>query len=150
MREKQIIFGKICFLVHLNFETGEYSMHSYLPLGKMATNLADDIFTYNFINAKFCISIRISLKFVPGSLVDNKSTSVGYMAWRRTGDKQLLEPTLTQFTDTYIEQSCLSCSWYWKNPPWSFHIFTFKTLPRVKDPGSKYLISKTEDYKDLL
>ena len=44
----------------------------------------------------------ISLKFVPRSLIDNKPVLVQVMAWRRTGDKQLPEPVLTQFTDAYM------------------------------------------------
>ena len=33
---------------------------------------------------------------------DNKSAFVQVMAWRQTGDKSLLEPMLTQFTDAYM------------------------------------------------
>ena len=38
---------------------------THLPLGKMATMLAEDIFRCIFMNEKFCILIEISLKFVP-------------------------------------------------------------------------------------
>ena len=54
------------------------------------------------MNEKFIISIRISLKFVPKSPIDNKAALVQVMAWRQTGDKSLPEPMLTQFTDTYM------------------------------------------------
>ena len=42
---------------------------------------------------KFCILIKISLKFVPYGPID-------ITAWRRIGDKPLSEPMLTRFTDT--------------------------------------------------
>ena len=71
----------------------------------MAANLADNILKCIFINEMFCISIPISLSFVPRGPIDNRPALVQVMAWRRTGDKPLPEPTLTQFTDTYMQQS---------------------------------------------
>ena len=37
----------------------------------MAAILADDIFKFIFVNEKFCILIKISLKFVPKGSFDN-------------------------------------------------------------------------------
>ena len=37
----------------------------------MATILADDIFKCAFLNEKFCIFIKISLKFVPKVPINN-------------------------------------------------------------------------------
>ena len=54
------------------------------------------------MNENFCIFIRISLKFVPKGQIDNKPALVQVIAWRRTGDKPLPEPMLTQFTDIYV------------------------------------------------
>ena len=68
----------------------------------MATILADDIFECILFNENERIPIRISLKFVPRSPIDNKPALVQIMAWRRTGDKPLPEPMLTQFTDAYM------------------------------------------------
>ena len=42
-----------------------------LPLDKMAVILADDIFICIFLNEKFRMLIKISLKFVPKGLIDN-------------------------------------------------------------------------------
>ena len=42
------------------------------------------------------IAIMISLKFVPKGPIDNKSALVQVVAWRRTGDKPLPEPKMTQ------------------------------------------------------
>ena len=81
----------------LGVESGPFLTR--FPLDKMAANFADDIFKCIFMNETFCISIRISLKFVPKGPIDNKPALVQVMAWRRTGDKPLPEPTLTQFTD---------------------------------------------------
>ena len=74
----------------------------HLPLDKMAAILADDIFEYTFLNVNDRIPIQISLKFIPKSPIDNKPTLVQIMAWLRTGDKQLSEPMLTQFTNAYM------------------------------------------------
>ena len=70
---------------------------SYLisPL-KNGRNFSDDIFKCIFFNEKFCISIWISLKFVPEGPID-KSALIQIMAWRWTGDKPLPEPILAQF-----------------------------------------------------
>ena len=64
-------------------------------------NIADDIFKCIF-NKSVLISITISLKFVPKGPIDYKSALVQVVAWRRTGEKPLLEPMLTRFTDAYI------------------------------------------------
>ena len=68
----------------------------------MAAILADDIFKWIFMNANGRILIRISLKYVPKSPIENKPALVQVMAWRRTGDKPLPEPMMTQFTDAYM------------------------------------------------
>ena len=54
------------------------------------------------MNEKFCILIKIWLKFVPKGLIDNNLALIKIMAWRRIGDKPLSEPMLTQFTDIYV------------------------------------------------
>ena len=54
------------------------------------------------MNDKFCILIKISLKFVPKGLIDNYAALVQVVAWRWTGDKLLPEPMLAQFTDAYM------------------------------------------------
>ena len=61
-----------------------------------------DISACIFMNEKFCILIRISLKFVPKDQIDNRSALVQVMAWRRTGDKPFPELMLTQFTYAWI------------------------------------------------
>ena len=48
------------------------------------------------------ISIQISLKLVPRSLIHNKPALVQVMAWHLTGDKPLPEPMITQFTNAYM------------------------------------------------
>ena len=68
----------------------------------MAAILADDIFKCIFLNEKYRISIKIPLKFVPMNLIDNKLALVQVMAWRRTGDKPLPEPMMTQIIDAYM------------------------------------------------
>ena len=53
---------------------------THLPLGKMATILADNIFKCIFSNKKDRIQIQISLKIVPKSPIDNKTALVQVMA----------------------------------------------------------------------
>ena len=68
----------------------------------MAAILADDIFKSIFLNENNRILIQISLKFASRSPIDNKPALVQVTAWRRTGDKPLPEPMLSQFTDAYL------------------------------------------------
>ena len=69
----------------------------------MATIFADNFFKYIFLNEKFCILIKISLKFVPKGPIDNNPALVQVMAWHRIGDKPLSEQMLTRFTDAYMQ-----------------------------------------------
>ena len=68
----------------------------------MAATLADDNLKCIFVNENDRTPIRISLKFIPRRPIDNTPALVQVMAWRRTGDKPLPEPMLTQFTDAYM------------------------------------------------
>ena len=69
----------------------------------MAAILPDDNFKCISLNENYRILIRIWLKFVLRSPIDNKPAMVQVMAWRRTGDKPLPELTLAQFTDAYMQ-----------------------------------------------
>ena len=64
------------------------------PPGQTGRHFADDIFKYIFLNEKFCILIRISLKFVPKGQIDYRWALVQIMAWRRPSDKPLCEPMM--------------------------------------------------------
>ena len=68
----------------------------------MVAIFADDISRCIFINGKFCILIKILLKFIPKGLINNKPALIQIMASRRIGDKPLSESTLTRFTDSYM------------------------------------------------
>ena len=54
----------------------------------------DDTFKPIFFNENIRISIKISLKFVPKVPINNISSLVQIMAWRRPGDKPLSEPIM--------------------------------------------------------
>ena len=56
--------------------------------------IPDDIFKLLFLYENIGISINISPKFVPKGLIDNMTALVQIMAWRRPGDKPLLEPMI--------------------------------------------------------
>ena len=68
----------------------------------MVAILTDDNFKCIFLNEKDRIPIRISLKFVPRSPIDNKPALDQVMAWHRIGDKPLPELILTQLTDAHM------------------------------------------------
>ena len=69
----------------------------------MAAIFTDDIFKCIFLNENDRILIQISLKYVPRSPTDNKPAVAQVMAWRRTCNKPLPDPMMTQFTDTYMQ-----------------------------------------------
>ena len=71
----------------------------------MAAILADDIFKSIFLNENIWISIKISLKFVPKGPINNIPALAEIIAWRRTSDKPLSEPMMTQFNDAYMRHS---------------------------------------------
>ena len=64
-------------------------------------HFADDIFKRIFLNENIRISIKISLKFVPESPMDNIPPLFQIMAWRRPGDKPLSE-TMVESLLTHI------------------------------------------------
>ena len=77
------------------------SFNSSIP-GKLADNLADDIFKGIFLNEDIWISINISLNFVRKDPMDGKPAFVQVMAWRRTSNKPLPEPMITSFINAYM------------------------------------------------
>ena len=74
------------------------------PPGQNGRYFTDHVFRCIFLNEKFCILIKISLKFVPKGPINNSPALVEIIAWYRIGDKPLFEPMLTRFTDT--------CMWH--------------------------------------
>ena len=79
--------------------------------------------------------MRISLKFVHRSVVDNKPALVQVMAWCWIGDKPLSEPMLTHFTDAYLQHwGEMSFDWWC----WVMHAY----------PSVKYIFLSSEN--DLL
>ena len=83
-------------------EFENYTFLTHLPLDKMAAILSDDIFICISVNENDRIPIKIPLKFVPMSPINNKLALAQVMAWHWTGDKPLLERILTQFIDAYM------------------------------------------------
>ena len=72
------------------------------PIEQNGHHFTDNVIKSIFLQKKFCISIQISLKFVPRGPVDNKWALVQLMAWCQKGDKPLSKPMLTQFTDAHM------------------------------------------------
>ena len=64
--------------------------------GQNGRHFTDDIFKCIFLNENVWIPIKISLKFVPKSPINNIPALVQIMAWRRPGDKPLSEPMMVR------------------------------------------------------
>ena len=77
---------------------------THLSLDKIENGrrYADDIFRCIFMNEKFCILIKISLKFFPKVPINNIPALVQIMIWHRQGNKPLSEPVMTKFTYAYM------------------------------------------------
>ena len=56
----------------------------------------------HFLNESFWILNKISLEYVPQSLIDNEPASIKIVDCRRTIDKPLSEPMMVQFIDAYM------------------------------------------------
>ena len=95
-------------------------------------HFTDDIFKRIFVNENVCISIKISLTFVPEGPIKNIAALVQIMAWRCPGDKPLSEPMLVSLP-THI---CIT------QPQW------VKREMAEENP-SKFLMSFSCDYKKL-
>ena len=61
-------------------------------------HFADDISKQIFVNENGWILIKISLKFLPRSPINNILALFQIMAWRRPGDKLLFEPKMAYAT----------------------------------------------------
>ena len=72
------------------------------PPGQNGPHFADDNFKCIIVNENVCISIKISLMFVPKGPIDI-SALVQIMAWRQSGDKQAIIWTNDgKFIDAYM------------------------------------------------
>ena len=95
----------------------------------------DDIFKWIFLNENVCISINISLKFVPRGPINNTPTLVQVMTWRRTGDKPLSEPMLIRLP-THIcvtrPQWVKGSDAGWRHHELCPHFRTGTTIPAVR------------------
>ena len=84
--------GNILFYVGISHAKHQSSMFSIMlwpsissfPLEQNGRNFTDDSLKRIFVNENARISIKISLKFGPSGLIDNKPALIGAMAWRQT------------------------------------------------------------------
>ena len=65
---------------------------------------ADDIFKCIFLNENVWIPIEISLKFAPEGSINNNPALFQIMAWRRPGDKPIMEPMM----DSSLTHICVT------------------------------------------
>ena len=83
-------------------------------------HFASDIFKCIFLNENVCISIRISLKFVPKGPINNIPALVQIMAWCRSGDKPLSEAMMVNLpTNIFVSRPQWVVGWLiaklWQN-----------------------------------
>ena len=71
----------------------------------------DDIFKWIFLKENVCISIKISLKFVPQVPINSIPALAQIMAWRRSGDKPLSDPMM----DSLLTHICVTRPQWVKN-----------------------------------
>ena len=81
------------FTSSTNVTNSGYSGSSVNSLGprQNGRHFADDIFRCILFNENVWIPIKISLNFVPRGSINNTTSLVQIMAWRRPGDKPLSE-----------------------------------------------------------
>ena len=72
------------------------------PPGQNGRHFADDTFRCIFVNEKFHILIKISMKFVRKGPNDNNQALVQTIAWRLIGDKPLSEPMRIHSKEMFV------------------------------------------------
>ena len=82
-----------------------YSTGSYTLRLRQNVHHFTDIFKCSMLNEKVQFFIKISLKHVPKSPINNKSPLVQIMAWCRSGDKPLSKPMMVYRPDIYMHHS---------------------------------------------
>ena len=86
--DKSYVSGYSVYAVHPNL------MFNTLRPRQNVCHFPDNIFKWIFLNENVWISIKISLKFLPRSPVNNIPALVQIMAWCRSGAKPLSEPMM--------------------------------------------------------
>ena len=87
-------------------------------------HFADDTFKRIFLRENVRMSIKISLKFVPKSPIDNIAALFQIMAWCRPGDKPLSEAMKVSLL-THI---CVARPQWVKRPPIHFTFYMISDL----------------------
>ena len=63
----------------------------------------------HFLEGKFDVSIKFSLKYVPWCSIVIETVLAQTMAWHPPSDKLLPKPMITQCTDAYMHHQALMC-----------------------------------------
>ena len=90
-----------CAEMTIRYQWPDYDNHRLNRLRSEQNGLclADGICEYIFLCKTFYISNKISLRFNPDSIIDNKWVLVQVMAWRWTGNDSSNKPTMNKFCD---------------------------------------------------
>ena len=126
-----------------NIDYVDLSFVNWLNTGHSGGHFADDIFESIFVNEKFCILIKISLKFVPKVPINNIPALVQIIVWRRPGDKLLSGPMI----DILLEHICVTRP-QWVNllKPWQSdqHLGRLHIEIQFLDWKSLYILDKSD------
>ena len=104
---------------------GTRPLYNTLRPRQNGRHFADDIFECIFLNENVWILIKNSLKFVPKRPINNISTLVQIMAWRRSGDKPLSESMLVNLP-THICVTRPQWVNYLSTSVWNIYFWTQK------------------------
>ena len=110
--KKRMNFGKwymlycLLYIMHTNIVGRSAHINvNTLRLRQNGRHFADGISKRTFLNENVRISIKISLKFIPKSPINNIPELVQIMAWCWPGDKTLSVLMMIIFTDAYMRRS---------------------------------------------
>ena len=83
------------------------AVHAFntLRLRRNRRHFADDIFKYIHLNENALISIKIPLKFIPKTPINNMPTLVQIMAWHRQGAKPLSETMMVKLSQICVTRA---------------------------------------------
>ena len=132
-RHQHLWYILIIIYMSNEFDCPSAKLFNILRPKQNGRHFADDTFKPIFLNENMWISIKISLNVVSKGPIHNIAALVEIMAWRRSGDKPLSEPTVVRLlTHIYVTRP------QWVNiryrPAWSWpydSILQSPTLVRV-------------------
>ena len=98
--------------------------------GQNSRHFTDNIFRCIFMNEKFCILIKISLKYVSKGLINNNPALFSIMAWRQKALHSLLYAIIFQCLPNYSQSHQTWLMFFTSHFKFNFNISTM-TMPDI-------------------